>query len=286
MQVMLPPNPTCHPFCNNLSEHGHVGRYVIVFYGKGSLTLKTSFGILRNSLQIALFASVTIVTWASETTLPPIPEPIGYVSDYGQVIDPSDERKLAQIGAELERKTGVRIRVLTVPDLGGQDLDYISKALLAAWSETPQVAEHTILILDALAEKRVRIELGEAIPNLMSEEVSKRVQQQVMLPHLAKGDRGAAYLLAVTEMSAAIGLESRVALYSVPGYLKLQPAVYRPNDQKKTSLPELLLFVPLLIFMVGMARLETRMARATVVFGDAYRQSWTRRFARLRSRLR
>ncbi|MBL0062517.1 MAG: TPM domain-containing protein [bacterium] len=130
------------------------------------------------------------------------------------------------------------------------------------------------MILDALAEKRVRIRLGENIPHLISDEVSKRVQQQVMLPNLAQGERGTAYLLAVTELSVAIGLEQQVALYTVPGYLKLQPAVYRPNGENKNKLPDILLFIPLLVFMVGMARLETRMARATQVFDKVFRQTW------------
>ncbi len=243
--------------------------------------MKPPIGILQRVLQLACLVFATLVARADEAALPVVPEPIGYVSDYARVVDPSDERRLAQIGAELERKTGVRIRVLTVPNLGGQDLDYIAKALLAAWSESKEKADNTILILDALAEKRVRIELGKNIPRLISDEVSQRVQQQVMLPNLAQGERGEAYLLAVTELSVAIGLEQQVALYTVPGYLKLQPAVYRPNSKNTNELPDILLFIPLLVFMVGMARLETRMARATQVFDKVFRQTWGGRLSRV-----
>lgn len=243
--------------------------------------MKPTIGILQRVLQLACLAFATLVAWADEAAVAVVPEPIGYVSDYGRVIEPGYERKLAQIGAELERKTGVRIRVLTVPNLGGQELDFVSKALLAAWSESTEAAANTILILDALAEKRVRIELGENIPHLLSDEVSKRVQQQVMLPNLAQGERGAAYLLAVTEISVAIGLGQQVALYTVPGYLKLQPAVYKPGGEKKKELPDILLFIPLLVFMVGMARLETRMARATQVFDEVFRHTWGRRLSRI-----
>ncbi|NUO19589.1 TPM domain-containing protein [bacterium] len=247
--------------------------------------MNPTIGILQRVLQVACLAIATSVAVSSEETTVSIPDPIGYVSDYGRVIEPEYERKLAQIGAELERKTGVRIRVLTVPDLGGQNLDFVAKALLAAWSESETAARNTILILDALAEKRLRIELGENIPNLLTEEVSQRVQKQVMLPNLAQGDRGEAYLLAVTEISVAIGLEQQVALYSVPGFLKLQPAVYRPDGGQKSKLPDILLFIPLLAFMVGMARLETKMARATVVFDKAFRRRWSGRFTKFRGRI-
>jgi len=229
-------------------------------------------------LQIASLFILLNTGWATEGVAPPIPEPIGYVTDYGRVIEPGIERKLASISSELERKTGVRIRVLTVPDLGGQNLDLVAKQLMAAWSETPEVAARSILVIDAMAEKKIRIELGSDIPHLVSDEVSQRVQQQVILPHLARGERGPAYLLAVLELSAAIAMQERVALYSVPGYLKLQPAVHRPATASANGPSELLLFVPLLIFMVGMARLESKMARATVIFGDVFRRKWRGRY--------
>lgn len=254
-----------------------MGTYVIVFHEKGALTLKTLIGILQRVLQVAIIAVSASTGWADEASPPLVPEPIGYVSDYGRVIDPTDERRLADISCELERKTGVRVRVLTIPSLGGMDIDHVSPMLLKAWGDSAEAAR-TILILDAIAEKKVRIELGAGLGNAVTPDVSRTVQQQVMMPLLSKGDRGEAYLLAVTEISVAIGLAERVALYSVPGYLKLQPAVYRADarDQPK-KLPELLLFVPLLIFMVGMARLENRMARATVVFGEVFQRNWKRR---------
>lgn len=259
-----------------LSHKPVLGTYVVVFHEKGALTLKTLIGILQRVLQVAIIAVSASTGWADEALPPPVPEPIGYVSDYGRVIDPVDERRIADISSELERKTGVRVRVLTIPSLGGSDIDLVSPVLLKAWGDSADAAR-TILILDAIAEKKVRIELGVGLGRAVTPDVSRTVQQQVMMPLLTKGDRGEAYLLAVTELSVAIGLAERIALYSVPGYLKLQPAVYRADGARAERLPEILLFVPLLIFMVGMARLENRMARATVVFGEVFQRNWKRR---------
>lgn len=250
--------------------------YVIVFHEKGALTLNTLSGILQRLLQVAILGVLAVNAQADEVALATVPEQIGYVTDYGRVIDPSDERRLAEIGSELERKTGVRVRVVTVPSLRGADIDQVSPALLRAWGDSAMAAR-TILILDAIAEKKARIELGVGLNNIVTPEISQTVQKQVMLPLLSKGDRGEAYLLAVTELSVAIGLSEKVALYSVPGYLKLQPAVYRPDSGGREKLPDILLFIPLLIFMVGMVRLENRMACATVVFGAVFRRNWRRR---------
>ncbi|MBK6910294.1 MAG: TPM domain-containing protein [bacterium] len=245
--------------------------------------MKARNGILHRLVQIALSLLLAGSALADEAN-PAIPEPIGYITDYARAIAPADERKLAQVAGELERKTGVRIRVLTLPYLGGMEMNDIARTLLAKWSESPAVQARTILIVDALAEKKMRIEYGSEISAMLSEEASKRMQQQVMLPYLAQGDRGSAYFLAVTELSVAIGLEQRVALYTVPGYLKLQPALYDPRGAPPARTNELLLFVPLLIFMIGMARLETKMARATVVFGEVFQARWRGRWNRMQGR--
>ncbi|MBK6764913.1 MAG: TPM domain-containing protein [bacterium] len=231
---------------------------------------------MQRLLHVAIIGVLAVNARAGEVDAVPVPEQIGYVSDYGRVIDPADERRLVDISEELERKTGVRVRVVTVPTLGGADIDQVSPALLKAWGDSAMAAR-TILILDAIAEKKARIELGVGLNSIVTPEVSHTVQKQVMLPLLSRGDRGEAYLLAVTELSVAIGLYEKVALYSVPGYLKLQPAVFNPRAVHSEKLPELLLFIPLLIFMVGMVRLENRLACATVVFGAVFRRNWRRR---------
>lgn len=245
--------------------------------------MKTTLGILQRLLQIACIVLPIQIGWADEVFEASAPEPIGYVSDYARVLEPAVERKLATISSELERKTGVRIRVLTLPNLGEADLDDIATKLLAAWSESPEIANRSILIIDVIDDKRLRIEMGSDIPLMISEEVSQRVQQQVILPNLVRGDRGSAYLLAVLELSTTIGLKEQVALYTVPGYLRLQPAVHSSLTRTTERSAELLIFVPLLLFMVSMARLENKMARATVIFGDVFRARMKRRLARMRS---
>jgi len=271
----------CHQICIFFSHKPKWNCYVLVFHGKGALIVTTRCGILHGFALLAL-CMLPMGNLQADEACPPVPQPIGYVTDYARAISPSDERRLAVVASELERKTGVRVRILTLPYLGGADFEALSKGVLAAWSETPEIGARMILIIDALAEKKMRIEYGPEIGSMLSEEASKRMQTQVMLPFLAQGDRGSAYLFAVTELSVAIGLEQKVALYTVPGYLKLQHASLGPQPTAPKRTNDLLLFIPLLVFMVGMARLETKMARATVVFDSVFRKRWAGRFHNMR----
>lgn len=257
-----------------------MNRYVIVFHGKGALTMRTLIGILQAALQIVTLA-VGFTAAKANDALPETPELIGYVSDYARVISPAHERRLAEIGSELERKTGFVVRVVTLPSLGGSEIDRFATYLLDRWCDSATAAS-TILIVDAVAEKQMRVELGEGLSDVLTPKLREDVQRQLMFPLLSRGNRGEAYTLAVTELSVAIGMNRKVALYSVPGYLSLQPAAYPPFPANRKQLPELLLFVPLLMFMVGMARLEIKMARATPVFGALFRSKWQSRWSSFR----
>ncbi|MBL0062516.1 MAG: hypothetical protein IPP40_13780 [bacterium] len=54
--------------------------------------MKPPIGILQQVLQLACLVFATLVARADRAALPAVPEPIGYVSDYARVVDPSDER--------------------------------------------------------------------------------------------------------------------------------------------------------------------------------------------------
>ncbi|MCB9367473.1 MAG: TPM domain-containing protein [Calditrichaeota bacterium] len=238
-------------------------------------TMRPVFGTLQWPLHLALLW-LFAATVQADSTHSAMPQPIGYVSDFAKVIAPADERRLAAISEELERKTDVIVRVVTVPSLDGLDIEDFSRFLLESWMDSGQ-ATKTILIVDAVADKRMRVSLGDGLNRMVTPAVSETVQRQVMMPLLSRGHRGEAFVLAITEFSVAIGRSQHVALYSVPGYTRVYPASFSARPPVHSSTNELLLFIPLLIFMVSMARLETKMARATVVFEDVFRANLLRR---------
>ena len=82
-------------------------------------------------------------------------------------------------------------------------------------------------------------------------------------------------------------LRSGVALFArhtSSNRIHASTAGSRPPPSEYPRGRYLLLFVPLLIFMIGMARLETKMARATVVFGEVFQARWRGRWNRMQGR--
>ncbi|MCC6477176.1 TPM domain-containing protein [bacterium] len=244
--------------------------------------MKHPIGILHRFGQIALLALFFALPKGSAAEEADFPEPIGYVSDFGRVMSPKYERRLADIGAELERKTGIRLRVVTLTSLQGIAIEDAAARMLAEWSESEEAKSHTVLILDAMADKKMRVEMGSEMLNILTPELNQRIQEQVMLPHLVRGEHQDAYLLCAIEVAVSVGLAEHVALYTVPGFLKLQPALHQPLAKTNPSAYELFCCAILLAFMGVMMRLQDKIAPATQVFSPLFREHARNRLLPLR----
>ena len=75
--------------------------------------------------------------------------PIGYVTDLARLVDPETERKICDISSELERKTGIRVTVVTVPDLFGYEIEDFTAELLTLWIPNPSLRAQSVVIIDA-----------------------------------------------------------------------------------------------------------------------------------------
>jgi uncharacterized membrane protein YgcG len=243
---------------------------------RDSLTICKAIRILHDALQAQVIKGVALlVLGLFAGTLPVVAEtantskatqdflrPIGYVTDLAQIIEPETERKICNLSAELERKTGVKVIVLTMPDLEGYKIETFAEDLLAYWVKDPQVRRNTILLIDALKEEKFRLELGSALDSILTNQAATRVQKQVLLPSLRAGYKGMAYFLTITELADEIARQKHVTLYRLkgPGYLNPQPAAAAltiPQRQPDTLLPPLW-FLPVMMVTLWIGYRETR----------------------------
>jgi uncharacterized membrane protein YgcG len=186
--------------------------------------------------------------------------PIGYVTDLARIVEPEQERKICDIASELERKTGVRTAVVTVPSLDGSEIEVFAQQLLEYWIPNPARRAKTILLIDAPAEEKLRLEIGKDLDTLLSKQAANRVQNQVLLPSLRKGDKGMAYLLTITELAAEIADRKGVTLYRLkgPGFLMNQPAAIAKPESSERDTSFSLWFLPVIMAALWIGYRETR----------------------------
>lgn len=116
-----------------------------------------------------------------------VPELRGRVNDYAGVLGgrgPAIEAKLV----ERERTTGNQVVVLTVPDLGGRDIESYANDVFHAWRLGRKGVDDGVLIVLAVKERRSRIEVGYGLEGVLTDLDSSRILREVMRPHFSAGD--------------------------------------------------------------------------------------------------
>src|ERR1700740_2465611 len=65
-------------------------------------------------------------------------KPQGYVNDFASVLSPPAKEKLTALCAEVDRKAGAQIAIVTVSSLGGEPVEQFSIDLATQWGIGPK----------------------------------------------------------------------------------------------------------------------------------------------------
>lgn len=116
-----------------------------------------------------------------------IPALQGRVNDYAAVLGASAGAIEAKLSAQ-ERVTGHQVVVLTVPDLGGRDIESYANEVFHTWKLGRKGVDDGVLIVLAVKERRARIEVGYGLEGALTDLASSRILREDMHPHFAAGD--------------------------------------------------------------------------------------------------
>ncbi|MFP3726356.1 TPM domain-containing protein [Priestia filamentosa] len=118
-----------------------------------------------------------------------IPSPTGdiYVQDFAKVLDDKDKKELLELGRKLEDSTKAQIAILTVDSLkDSAPEEYINEAF-RTYKLGDKELNNGILILLAMQEKKIRIEVGYGLEGAVTDAKSGQILDDFALPHLKEG---------------------------------------------------------------------------------------------------
>ncbi|HTX34725.1 MAG TPA: TPM domain-containing protein [Bryobacteraceae bacterium] len=136
-------------------------------------------------------------------------KPLGYVSDFAGVVDPAGKARLEAYAADLQRATGAQIALVTIPSLQGEPVDDVAKAIARAWGVGQKGANHRILLLLAIRDRRSRLEIGSGLESLLPRSLAGSVMQQ-MRPALRARQYGEALMAAAETLATAVARAQHV----------------------------------------------------------------------------
>jgi uncharacterized protein len=175
---------------------------------------------------------------------PPLPTPIGYVSDFAGVLDAGTERALTAVITELKQKSGSEIAVVTVdttePDTA---FDYAMR-LAERWKPGAAGKDNGVVFLVAVRDRTMQIATGYGIEGALPDGLVGEIRDRDILPRFKAGDLSGGVRAGVERMAAIIAREHGVSLSGVP------QAPARRRAPTTTLTPTMLLVLLLLFFVV------------------------------------
>lgn len=116
------------------------------------------------------------------------PNQLRPVTDKAGIISEPQEAALAGKLAALERRTGVRMVIVTIPSLGGKEIAAYTRDLANSADVDGRRLEEGVMILVAPSDRQARIAVSRALEKRLPDELCASVMKLIMTPRFARGD--------------------------------------------------------------------------------------------------
>lgn len=125
----------------------------------------------------------------------PTPTSEFFVNDFAGVLSSETRDAIQRIGKSLEDMTTAQVVVVTVSSLEGEDIDSYAYELFKRWGIGQKGSDNGVLILNAVSERMLRIEVGYGLEGALTDIETAEIRTEYMNPYLKENDfdRGMLY---------------------------------------------------------------------------------------------
>lgn len=116
--------------------------------------------------------------------------PSGYVNDFANVIDAELQATLEQKLTSFETERSHEIVVVTIPTLGGDYIENYAVKLFEEWGIGKKDADNGVLLLVAVEDREVRIEVGYGLEGALVDSEANIIIQERIIPYFKEGEYG------------------------------------------------------------------------------------------------
>ncbi len=134
--------------------------------------------------------AVFLVLFTNVAIAADLPKPTKnfFVNDFANVISNADEEKMQQQGEALFKECGAQVVVVTVKSLNGEDLESYSLNLARSWRIGSDKNDDGILLLLAVDERKVRIEVGYGLEGALPDSKTGKILDTYGVDRFKKND--------------------------------------------------------------------------------------------------
>jgi uncharacterized protein len=172
-----------------------------------------------------------------------LPSPTGLVNDFAGVLSGDDKGKLEALFLELQSKTGAEIAVVTIATTRPVGIERYAVDLFAKWGIGQKGKDNGILLLVALKDRKVRIEVGYGLEGAVPDALAMKIINTSILPSFKRGAYSQGIIQGSVALVDLVAREYKVTLSAS------EDLASRSAQGQKGSLPTLVFF--LLVIMFG-----------------------------------
>jgi len=215
--------------------------------------------ILRRWLWVLLLACLPALAQA------PVPALTGRVTDLTATLAPAQREALERRLAGFEARKGSQIAVLIVPTTQPETIEQYAMRVVEQWKLGRKGVDDGALLLVAMQDRALRIEVGYGLEGALSDLVTNRIVEDIVVPHFKSGDFPGGIEAGVDAMIRVVDGEPLPA-----------PEARPSSGQAPVGLEALFVIVLVLAFVVGnvLRAIVGRLPAATVVGGAAGVIAW------------
>lgn len=152
-----------------------------------------------------------------------IPRNDGWVTDAAHVLSQAEEAEFEARLADFEKRTTNEIALLTVSSLDGQPIERFALEVGRAWKMGKVGKNNTALLVVAVQDRELRIEVGRGLEGDLTDALCGRVIRDVIVPRFKAGDMpggiraGLAAILQIAGGAGSSALPAQQVESSGPG---------------------------------------------------------------------
>lgn len=149
-------------------------------------------GLLGSPRAACAALVVVLAALASAATAHAMPTRTGWVTDEAHALTPQARQDLDRELAAFTQRTSYEIAVVAVRSLEGKSVEDFSFELAKGWQIGKAGLDNGVLVLIAVDDRKMRIETGKGVGDLLTDLESRDILDTVMRPKLRAGDTAGA----------------------------------------------------------------------------------------------
>lgn len=159
---------------------------------------------MKKSLLLLLVFGLALIAFGQD-----YPKPLGgrLVHDFADILTPDQENRLERRLLDINDTSSVEIAVVTVASLNDMDIAQYATEIAHQWGIGKEKKDNGVLILVAPNERKVNISPGYGVEPFLTDALSRRVIEEVMVPNFKTNDYYRGIDLAVTAVARIVAGE-------------------------------------------------------------------------------